>query len=26
VVIYRDMFGYKMFIEGASIIRVKRLE
>jgi hypothetical protein len=26
VVIYRDLFGYKMFIEGASIIRVKRVE
>ncbi len=26
VVIYRDLFGYKMFIEGASIIRVKRVQ
>ena len=26
VVIYRDMFGYKMFIEGASIVRVKRVQ
>ena len=26
VVIYRDMFGYKMFIEGARILRVKRVE
>lgn len=25
VVIYRDLFGYKMFIEGASIVRVKRV-
>ena len=25
VVIYRDMFGYKMFIEGASMVRVKRV-
>lgn len=25
VAIYRDMFGYKMFIEGASIVRVKRV-
>jgi hypothetical protein len=24
VVIYRDFFGYKMFVEGASVIRVKR--
>jgi hypothetical protein len=26
VAIYRDMFGYKMFIEGASIVRVKRVQ
>ncbi|HEY2712371.1 MAG TPA: hypothetical protein VGI60_07640 [Chthoniobacterales bacterium] len=26
VVIYRDIFGYKMFIEGARIVRVKRVE
>ena len=26
VVIYRDMFGYKMFIEGAAIVRVKRMQ
>jgi hypothetical protein len=26
VVIYRDMFGYKMFIEGALIVRVKRVQ
>lgn len=26
VVIFRDMFGYKMFIEGASIVRVKRVQ
>ena len=26
VVIYRDMFGYKMFVEGAGIIRVKRAD
>ena len=25
VVIYRDMFGHKMFIEGASMVRVKRV-
>jgi hypothetical protein len=25
VVIYRDVFGYKMFIEGASMVRVKRV-
>ena len=25
VVIYRDTFGYKMFVEGAGIIRVKRV-
>jgi hypothetical protein len=26
VVIYRDMFGYKMFIENASTVRVKRVQ
>jgi hypothetical protein len=26
VVIYRDAFGYKMFIEGASMVRVKRVQ
>lgn len=26
VVIYRDMFGYKMFVEGASSVRVKRVQ
>jgi hypothetical protein len=26
VVIVRDMFGYKMFIEGASVVRVKRVQ
>ena len=26
VVIYRDFFGYKMFVEGATIIRVKRVQ
>ncbi|MGI9087697.1 MAG: hypothetical protein ACR2HH_08180 [Chthoniobacterales bacterium] len=26
VIIFRDMFGYKMFVEGASIIRVKRVQ
>ncbi len=26
VIIYRDMFGYKMFIEGASFVRVKRVQ
>ena len=26
VVIYRDVFGYKMFVEGASVIRVKRAD
>lgn len=26
VVIYKDMFGYKMFIEGASMVRVKRVQ
>lgn len=26
VVIYRDLFGYKMFIEGASIVRVMRVK
>jgi len=26
VVIYRDFFGYKMFIEGATIVRVKRVQ
>ena len=25
VVIYKDFFGYKMFVEGASMIRVKRV-
>jgi hypothetical protein len=25
VVIFRDTFGYKMFIEGAGIVRVKRV-
>ena len=24
VVIYRDVFGYKMFVEGAGVVRVKR--
>ena len=26
VVIYRDFFGYKMFVEGATIVRVKRVQ
>lgn len=26
VVIYRDFFGYKMFIENASVVRVKRVK
>ncbi len=26
VVIYRDTFGYKMFIGGATIVRVKRIQ
>jgi hypothetical protein len=26
VVIYRDMFGYKMFVENASVVRVKRVQ
>ena len=26
VVIYRDMFGYKMFVEGAGVLRVKRAD
>ena len=26
VIIFRDMFGYKMFVEGASIVRVKRVQ
>lgn len=26
VVILRDMFGYKMFVEGASVVRVKRVQ
>ncbi len=26
VVIYRDFFGYKMFVEGATIVRVKRIQ
>ncbi|MGH8094225.1 MAG: hypothetical protein ACREIF_12265 [Chthoniobacterales bacterium] len=26
VVIYRDLFGYKMFVEGASMVRVKRVQ
>ncbi len=26
VVIYRDFFGYKMFIENASVVRVKRVQ
>lgn len=26
VVIYRDFFGYKMFVEGASMVRVKRVQ
>ncbi len=26
VVIFRDMFGYKMFVEGASVVRVKRVQ
>lgn len=26
VVILRDMFGYKMFVEGASMVRVKRVQ
>jgi hypothetical protein len=26
VVIYRDVFGHKMFIEGASMVRVKRVK
>jgi hypothetical protein len=25
VVIFRDMFGYKMFVGGASVVRVKRV-
>ena len=25
VVIYRDIWGYKMFVEGASVVRVKRV-
>jgi hypothetical protein len=25
-VIFRDMFGYKMFVEGASMVRVKRAD
>jgi hypothetical protein len=25
VVIYRDFFGYKMFVEGAGVLRVKRV-
>jgi hypothetical protein len=25
VVIYKDFFGYKMFVEGAGIVRVKRV-
>jgi hypothetical protein len=25
VIIYRDVFGYKMFVEGASSVRVKRV-
>ena len=25
VIIYRDTFGYKMFVEGATTIRVKRV-
>lgn len=26
VIIYRDSFGYKMFVEGASSVRVKRVQ
>lgn len=26
VIIYKDMFGYKMFISGASTVRVKRVQ
>jgi hypothetical protein len=26
VIIYRDTFGYKMFIEGASVVRVRRVQ
>ena len=26
VVIYRDTFGYKMFVEGSSSLRVKRVQ
>lgn len=26
VVIYRDFFGYKMFVEGAAIVRVRRAQ
>lgn len=26
VIIYRDSFGYKMFVEGASTVRVKRVQ
>ncbi len=26
VVIYRDTFGYKMFVEGSSMVRVKRAQ
>lgn len=26
VIIYKDMFGYKMFIEGASVVRVRRIQ
>ena len=26
VVLYRDLFGYKMFVEGAGIVRVKRVD
>ena len=26
VIIFKDMFGYKMFIEGAATVRVKRVQ
>ena len=26
VVIYKDFFGYKMFVEGSTIVRVKRVQ